>query len=60
MIALTQTMNNNPYAKCYKHFHQISNIQNLPNYILYFIRKNDKQKHRYNKPLTSECGAIIV
>ena len=27
---------------------------------MYFIRKNDNQQHRYNAPLTSECGAIIV
>ena len=60
MIVLTEIMNNNPYAKNYKHLHQLSNIQNLPNYKLYFIRKNDKQKHHNNKPLTSECGAIIV
>ena len=39
MIALTQIMNNNPYPKSYKHLHQISNIQNLPNYILYPRRK---------------------
>ena len=27
---------------------------------MYFIRKNDKQRHTYNKPLIPECGAIIV
>ena len=38
----------------------MSHVQNLPNYKLYFIQKNNDQKHCYNKPLTSECGAIIV
>ena len=60
MILITTILSDNPYAKSYKYLYQLFNIQILPNYILYFIRKNDKQKYRYNKPLTSECGAIIV
>ena len=27
---------------------------------MYFLRKNNQHKHRYNAPLTAECGAIIV
>lgn len=60
IITLQRVMNNNPYAKNYKYLHQVANIKNIPNYRLYFIRKNDEHKHRYNKPLTSQCGAIIV
>ena len=37
MIALTEIMNNNPYAKCYKHLHQLSNIQNHIKYLIYQI-----------------------
>ena len=57
---LTNILNTNPYAKNFKCLHQLSNLQNLPNYKLYFVRKRNKQQHRYNKPLTAECGAIIV
>lgn len=57
---LTDILNDNPYAKKYKYLHQLANIKNIPDYRLYFLRKNDKQQHRYNKPLTSECGAIII
>ena len=53
-------LNKNSYAKNFKFLHQLSNSQNLPNYKLYFVRKADKQQHRYNKPLIAECGAIIV
>ncbi|OXU16454.1 hypothetical protein TSAR_006687 [Trichomalopsis sarcophagae] len=57
---LTKILKNNPIAKNYKHLHQIANIQNLPNYKMIFLLKNGQQKHVYNKPLTAECGAIIV
>ena len=56
---LTEVLNKNPYAKKYKHLHEVAN-ENMSNYKMYFIRKNDNQQHRYNAPLTSECGAIIV
>lgn len=57
---LTNIMNKNPYAKNYKCLHELSYLQKLPNYKLYFMRKNSKHQHCYNKPLTSECAAIIV
>lgn len=60
LVILTNIMNYNPYTKNFRSLNQLANVQNLPKYRLYFIRKNDKQKHRYNKPLTAECGAIIV
>ena len=57
---ITDVMPHNPIAKNHKHLHQLSYIQNIPNYKMYFIRKNDKQRHTYNKPIIPECGAIIV
>ena len=39
---------------------QVYDITKIPNYKLYFLRKNNFQKHTYNKPLTSDCGVIIV
>lgn len=60
MKLLTDVMNNNPYSKYLKHLHQISNIQEIPNYRLYFMRKNGSQKHQYNIPSVKECSAIIM
>lgn len=57
---MTNILKKNPIAKNYKHLHQVANIQNLPNYKMIFLRKDGQQKHVYNKPLTAECGAIIV
>lgn len=37
---LTFVFKDNPYAKKYKCLHQLSNIKNIPNYRMYFIRKN--------------------
>lgn len=37
--------NYNPYAKNYKSLHQICNMKKLPNYKMYFLRKNKQHKH---------------
>lgn len=55
---LTPIMNKNPYSKKYKCLKELS--QKCVDYKLFFLQKNKKLKHNYNKPLTSECGAIIV
>ena len=57
---INAVMKNNPFCKNYKCLHQILNISNLPNYKIYFMRKNKNQSHTYNKPLTSDCAAIVV
>ena len=44
---LTNILNKNPYAVNFKSLYQLSNVQNLPNYKLYFTRKTNKQQHRY-------------
>ena len=57
---INSVMKNNPFCKKHRCLHQLSNISNLPNYKIYFMRKNKYQNHTYNKPLTSDCAAIIV
>lgn len=60
LTLIASVMENNPITKKYKYLKQIYDINNLPNYKLYFLRKSGLQKHTYNKPLTSDCGVIIV
>lgn len=57
---LSNVLNKNPYTKKYKYLHKIGKIEKLVNYKMYFIWKTKKEKHLYNKPLTSKCGAIII
>ena len=57
---LTNILENNPYAKKYKHLHELSKKSSLPEYNLYFLNNPQLNKNVYNEPRTAECAALIT
>ena len=57
---LNRILNDNPYAKKYKHLYELSKNTQVPQYKLYFVRNLKLNQNVYNEPKTAECAALII